>query len=131
MPLSSALSQLHILCVAPQIIRLSEMCPLKLTDFCPFLYHQSCTILQGPLIPPMAFISCCDRGSNLQPPDGESQHSNHAAIPNCFSVRTSYRTPHCSSFFQIINISPHSVLFPKFRIVSVRSKYIYKNTLKM
>ena len=29
----------------------SEMCPLKFTDFCLFLYHQSYAILQGPLIP--------------------------------------------------------------------------------
>ena len=38
----------------------SEMCPLKLTDFCLFLYHRSFTISQGPLIPPMAFTSCYD-----------------------------------------------------------------------
>ena len=43
----------------------SEICPLKLTDFCLFLYHQSYTILQGPFIPPMDFPSCQDRGSNL------------------------------------------------------------------
>ena len=30
---------------------LSEMCPLKLIDFCLLLYHQACTILQGPLTP--------------------------------------------------------------------------------
>ena len=29
----------------------SEMCPLKLTYFCLFLYHQSYTILLVPLIP--------------------------------------------------------------------------------
>ena len=28
----------------------SEMCPLKLTDFCLFLYHRSYTILQGCLL---------------------------------------------------------------------------------
>ena len=42
----------------------SEMWPLKLTDFCLFLYHQSYTILLGPLISPMAFTSCHDRGLN-------------------------------------------------------------------
>ena len=36
---------------------LPEMCPHKLTGFCLFLYHGSYTILQGPLIPPMAFTS--------------------------------------------------------------------------
>ena len=30
---------------------LSEMCPLELTDFCPFLYHRTYTILQGPIFP--------------------------------------------------------------------------------
>ena len=48
---------------------LSEMRPLKLTDVCLFLYHQSYTILRGPLIPPMAFTGCHDRGSNRLPPD--------------------------------------------------------------
>ena len=50
----------------------SEICPLKLTDFCLFLYHRSYTILQGPLIPPMAFTSCHDRGSNRLPPEGRA-----------------------------------------------------------
>ena len=50
----------------------SEMCPLKLTDFCLFLYDRSYTILQGPLIPPMAFTSCYDRGSNRLPPYGRA-----------------------------------------------------------
>ena len=50
----------------------SEMFPLKLTDFCLFLYHWSYTILQGPLIPPMAFTSCHDRGSSRLPPDGRA-----------------------------------------------------------
>ena len=50
----------------------SEMCPLKLTYFCWFLYHWSYTILQGPLIPPMAFTSCHNRGSNRLPPDGRA-----------------------------------------------------------
>ena len=66
MPLSSALSQLHILLVV------SEMCPLKLTDFCLFLYHRSYTILQGPLIPLMAFTCCHDWSLNLLPPDGRA-----------------------------------------------------------
>ena len=51
---------------------LSEMCPLKLTDFCLFLYHPSYTIFQGPLFPPMACSSCHDRGSNRLPPDGRA-----------------------------------------------------------
>ena len=63
---------------------LSEMCQLKLRDFCLFLCHQSYMILQGQLIHTMAFTSCHDRGSNLLPPDGGSQHSNHAATPTCF-----------------------------------------------
>ena len=50
----------------------SEVCPLKLTDFCLFLYHRSYTILQGPFIPPMAFTSCHDRGLNRLPPDGRA-----------------------------------------------------------
>ena len=50
----------------------SEMCPLRLTDFCLFLYHRSYTILQRPLIPPMAFTSCHDRGSNRLSPDGSA-----------------------------------------------------------
>ena len=50
----------------------SEMCPLKLTDFCLFLYHRSYTILQGPLIPPMAFTSCYDRGPDLLLPEGRA-----------------------------------------------------------
>ena len=40
----------------------SEMWPQKLLNFCLFLYNQSYTILQGPLIPPMAFTSCNDQG---------------------------------------------------------------------
>ena len=48
------------------------MCPLKLTDFCPYMYKQSYIILQGPLIPPMAFTSCHVLGSNLLPPDGRA-----------------------------------------------------------
>ena len=50
----------------------SEMCPLKLTDFCLFLYHQYYTTLQGLFIPPMAFTSCHDQGSNWLPPDGSA-----------------------------------------------------------
>ena len=50
---------------------LSEKYRLKLTEFCLFLYHRSYTILQGPLIPPMTFTSCHDRGSNLLPQMGE------------------------------------------------------------
>ena len=87
MPLSSALSQLHILCVARLISDTtdnpSEMCPLKLTSFCLFLYHWSYTILQGPLIPPMAFTSCHDRGSELATPRWESHYSIHAATTTC------------------------------------------------
>ena len=47
----------------------SEMCPPKLKYFCLCLYHCSYKIIQGPHIPPMAFASCHDRGSNLLPPD--------------------------------------------------------------
>ena len=36
-------------------------------------YHPS---LQGPLIPPMAFTSCHDRGSNRLPPDGRASTLN-------------------------------------------------------
>ena len=51
----------------------SKMCSLKLIDFCPFLYHGSYTMLQGPLIPPMAFTSCHDRpGPKLATPDGKA-----------------------------------------------------------
>ena len=35
----------------------------------PILYHQSCMILQGPHIPPMAFTSCHYPGSSPQPSD--------------------------------------------------------------
>ena len=72
MPLSSALSQFHILCVARLLPTPSEMCPLKLTDFCLFLYNRSYTMLQGPLIPPMVFTSCHDWGLNRLPPDGRA-----------------------------------------------------------
>ena len=50
----------------------SEICPLKHTDFCLFLYHQSYTVLLGPLIPPMAFTSWHDRGSDQLSPDGRA-----------------------------------------------------------
>ena len=50
----------------------SEKWPLKLTDFCLLLYHQLYSILQWLLIPPMAFTSCQDRGSNRLPPDGRA-----------------------------------------------------------
>ena len=50
---------------------LSEMCTLKLSEFCLFLYHQSYTILQGPLIPPMAFTSCHDGAQTDYPQMGE------------------------------------------------------------
>ena len=50
----------------------SEMCQLKLTEYCLFLFHESFTILQGLLIPPMAFTSCHDRGSNRLPPDARA-----------------------------------------------------------
>ena len=75
MPLGSALSVTYPLCgsaLTDATDNPSEMCPLKLTDFCLFLYHWSYTILQGPLIPPMAFTSCHDRGSNRLPPDGRA-----------------------------------------------------------
>ena len=49
-----------------------KICPLKLTDFCLFLYHQSYTIFQGPFILPKAFTSCHDRSSNLLPQDGRA-----------------------------------------------------------
>ena len=48
------------------------MCPLKLTDFCLFVYHPSYKILQGLLIPPMAFTSHHDQGSNRLPQDGRA-----------------------------------------------------------
>ena len=67
LPLSSALSQLHIPLWVSALTNTtdnsSEMCPLKL------LYHWSCTILQGLLIPPMASTSCHDQGSNRLPPE--------------------------------------------------------------
>ena len=49
-----------------------EMCPLKLTDFCLFLYHWSYTIFQGPLIPPHDFHKLSWQGSNLLPPNGRA-----------------------------------------------------------
>ena len=64
---------------------MSEMCSLKLTNFCLFLCHQSYTILQGPLIPTTAFTSWYDQGPNRLPPRWESQHSNYKVTPNCFS----------------------------------------------
>ena len=51
---------------------LSKICPIKLTDFCLFVYHRSYTILQGSLISPMAFTSCHDQGLDLLPPDGRA-----------------------------------------------------------
>ena len=44
------LSVTYLLCGSPltdTMDILSQMCPLKLTDFCLFLYHRSKTILQG------------------------------------------------------------------------------------
>ena len=58
----------------------SEMCPLKVTDFCLFLYHWLYTILHGLLIPQMAFTSC-HYGFEPATPRWESQHSNHTATP--------------------------------------------------
>ena len=49
----------------------SEMWPLKFTDFSLFLYHQSYTILQGLLIPPMTFPSCHDQAQTGNPQMGE------------------------------------------------------------
>ena len=86
MLLSSALSVTYPLCgsaLTATTDNPSEMCQLKLTDFCLFLYHRSYTILQRPLIPPMAFTSCYDRGSNRLPPDGRA-NTNHTATPTCF-----------------------------------------------
>ena len=65
-PLSSALSQLHTLCVAqllltPQIIFL-RCAQINLQFFAHFV---PLIIQQEPHIPPMAFTSCHDRGSNL------------------------------------------------------------------
>ena len=54
MPLSSTLSGLaHISDILSVVFtdNMSEMYPLKLTDFCLFLYHGSYTILQWLLIP--------------------------------------------------------------------------------
>ena len=60
MPLSSTLSQLihYPLCrlaLTNTTNNPSEMCPLKLTYFCLFLYHRSYTFLHGPLVPPNGF----------------------------------------------------------------------------
>ena len=48
-------------------LNLPEMCPLKLTDFCLFLYHQSYTILPAT-------------------PRWERQSSNYKATPTCLII---------------------------------------------
>ena len=71
-----SLSFTYIHCVAQLLLtQWSEMCPNKLKDTglhpekMTVLFHQSCTILQGPYIPPTTFTSCNDLGSNQCPPD--------------------------------------------------------------
>ena len=72
--LSSALSQLHTLCVAqllqtPWIICL-RWTRQKLTDFCLFCTINHPQYYQGRVcIPLMALTSCHERGSNLLSPD--------------------------------------------------------------
>ena len=88
MPLSFPLSQLHIhawygSAFADTTYILSEKCPTKCTGIHPHpqkrpvLYQPSCTIFQGPHIPLMAFTSCYNPGSNLEPLD------ERAANPTC------------------------------------------------
>ena len=64
----------------------SEMCQLKLTDFCLFCTIDHTQSYKGRLFPPMAFISCRDRGSITGCPKWESQHSNQAATPTCIAI---------------------------------------------
>ena len=77
MPLCSVLSQLHILCVAwllptPRIFSLkySYKNLLTFTYFGTIDHTQS--YVQRPLIPPMAFTSCHDQGSNRLHQDGRA-----------------------------------------------------------
>ena len=81
---------------------LSVMCPLKLTYYYLFFYHQTYTILQGPLIPPMAFISCHDQGSNLLPPDGREYFNlsewKAPISPNFQTISRILEGPYLSEF---------------------------------
>ena len=64
MPLSSALSQLHIYPLCDSYV--PSKTNILLSVFVPWIN----TVLQGPHIPPMNFTSFPGRGSNLLPPDG-------------------------------------------------------------
>ena len=76
MPLNSALSQWHILCVAHLLLTPWIIClrcvQLNLLTFA-FLYHRIHNYkrlsFQGQHFTPMALISCHDWASNLLPPD--------------------------------------------------------------
>ena len=63
---------------------LSEMGPLKLTDFCLFMFHQSYTILQGlRAYSPNSFHKLLGPGLEPATQRWESQHFNHAATLTC------------------------------------------------
>ena len=70
--MSSALSQLHIHCVARLLPTPHIICMWCAHKTYLFLFNPSYTLLQGTHIPPKAFTSCHDRGSNLLPPDGRA-----------------------------------------------------------
>ena len=89
LPLSSALSQLHILYVAwlastPQIIS-----PLKLTDFWLFLYHRSYTKTYKGCLFPQWLSQVVMTGAQTGSPRWESQPSSPAAAPTYLHPCTS------------------------------------------
>ena len=66
---------------------LSEMCLLKLTDFCLFCYNWLYTILQGPVIHPMTqYLS--GPGINHATLRWENQYSKHAVNLTCLCKLT-------------------------------------------
>ena len=88
MPLRSVISVMYPLCglALPNTTdNQSEMCPLKLSDFCLFCTIDHTQSYKGRLFP-LWLSQVVMTGLETTTPRWDSQHSNHAATPTCLVV---------------------------------------------
>ena len=88
--------------------------PTKTYKFCLSLYHQSYTILQRLLIPPMAFTSCHDQGSNRLP-----LLTTHPIQLTCWVTLLPHISPQAAQYgYYLLLICIARLIDPKIRLSS-------------
>ena len=119
MSLSSSLTQLHTRCVAKLLLTPRIICPKCVhlnihifACFCTIIHTQSYNWLY---IPPMAFTSCQDWGSNQLPPDGRASTLTTQPIQFASALAIASCAWHSAISSQDSNLSAfHFVVFSPF-----------------